>query len=242
MASIDAATLFSVKGLVAVVTGGGSGIGLMMAQALSANGAKVYIVGRRLEHLEKAASTAARKGSIIPMQGDVTDKKSLESMAERVKKEEGLLNLLVCNSGISGPSIEKLVGEEKMTLDQVQEYLWDVPMEDFTKVFNVNATGVFYSMLAFMKLLDAGNRAEGTHTPSQVIATSSIGGFIRNEPGGIAYASSKAAVTHMMKTCSTVLSPYDIRFNVIAPGSQYQYHNLVTIHCLRDCSLSIRND
>jgi NADP-dependent 3-hydroxy acid dehydrogenase YdfG len=59
MSSLDASSLFSTKGLVAVVTGGGTGIGLMIATALEHNGAKVYIVGRRLEVLETAAKNNA---------------------------------------------------------------------------------------------------------------------------------------------------------------------------------------
>jgi len=60
MSSTNVANLFGVKGLVAVITGGGSGIGLMMAKALEENGAKVYIIGRRLEVLEGAAKQAVR--------------------------------------------------------------------------------------------------------------------------------------------------------------------------------------
>ena len=60
MSSLDAASLFGVKGLVAVITGGGTGIGLMMAKALEFNGAKVYIIGRRLETLQTAAREAVR--------------------------------------------------------------------------------------------------------------------------------------------------------------------------------------
>ncbi|KAJ3560677.1 hypothetical protein NPX13_g9220 [Xylaria arbuscula] len=61
MASLDTQSLFDVKGLVVVITGGGSGLGLMAAQALEANGAIVYIIGRRKESLEKAAATACPK-------------------------------------------------------------------------------------------------------------------------------------------------------------------------------------
>lgn len=59
-------TLFDVKGFVAVVTGGGSGIGLMAAQTLAANGARVYVVGRRTEPLETVAKKYASNGQIIP--------------------------------------------------------------------------------------------------------------------------------------------------------------------------------
>ena len=71
MASIDAAKLFGVSGLVAVVTGGGTGVGLMMAKALALNGAaKVYILGRRLAKLQEAAAQSPH-GNIIPIACDV---------------------------------------------------------------------------------------------------------------------------------------------------------------------------
>ena len=67
----------------------------------------------------------------------------------------------------------------------------------------------------------AGNRKQNVEVHSQVVATSSIASFNRAEPGGFAYGSSKAAVTHLMKSCATILSPYGIRFNVIAPGRSF---------------------
>ena len=92
--------LFNVNGLVAVVTGGGSGLGLYAARALDANGAKVYIVGRREETLKKAAATGVN-GNIIPIQGDVTDKSSLLTIADRIRKEQGYVNFLFANAGKS---------------------------------------------------------------------------------------------------------------------------------------------
>lgn len=223
MDAISAANLFTVKGLVAVVTGGGSGIGLMMAQALAANGAKVYIVGRRLDRLQKAAAEfpADSDGELIALQGDVTDQSSLAKMAEHVEQEDGFINLLCCNSGVAGPDIMALVNQKagkELSIGQVQELLWKVPLQDFAQVYKVNCAGVFYTAVAFLKLLDAGNRKRNVEVQSQVIATSSIASFSRAEPGGFAYASSKAAVTHLMKSCATILSLYGIRFNMIAPG------------------------
>jgi len=85
MSSIEAGKLFSVKGLVAVVTGGGTGIGLMIAKALEENGAKVYIVGRRLEILEKV-SKEAKHGNLIPLQCDVTSKDDLLKLVDHITK------------------------------------------------------------------------------------------------------------------------------------------------------------
>ncbi len=80
--------LFNVYGLVAVVTGGGSGLGLYAARALDANGAKaVYIVGRREKTLQEAAKTGVN-GSIKPIVGDVSDKSSLIKIVEQVRQEQ----------------------------------------------------------------------------------------------------------------------------------------------------------
>ncbi|KAI9834081.1 MAG: hypothetical protein M1819_003366 [Sarea resinae] len=220
MSSIEASNLFSVKGVVAVVTGGGSGIGLMMTKALAANGArKVYIVGRRLAVLESAASSISPSGIVSPIQGDVTSKDDLARISAQVKSEVGYLNVLICNSGIAGPTNDGL--KPNPSLKEFKDYLWAHPPEEFSRTFAVNVSGVFYTTLAFLELLDAGNKAEnraGSKVKSQVIATSSIAGFNRKLPAGFSYGSSKAALTHLMKSLSTALIPYHIRTNIIAPG------------------------
>jgi len=95
MDSTDPSKLFSVKGMVVCITGGGTGIGLMMTKAFANNGAaKVYIVGRRREKLDEAAKVSPH-GNIIPVVGDVTSKESLCEIAEQIKKEVGYVNLLI---------------------------------------------------------------------------------------------------------------------------------------------------
>ena len=95
MDSTDPSKLFSVKGMVVCITGGGTGIGLMMTKAFANNGAaKVYIVGRRREKLQEAAKVSSH-GNIIPVVGDVTSKESLCEVAEQIKKEVGYVNLLI---------------------------------------------------------------------------------------------------------------------------------------------------
>ncbi|KAG6354616.1 hypothetical protein INS49_004634 [Diaporthe citri] len=76
--SLSAADLFTVKDPVAVVTGGATGIGLMIAKGLEENGAKVYIVERRKDVLESVAKKEAKYGNFIPVVGDVTSKADLE--------------------------------------------------------------------------------------------------------------------------------------------------------------------
>ncbi|KAI9844622.1 MAG: hypothetical protein M1837_005474 [Sclerophora amabilis] len=214
MSSIEAANLFNVKGMVAVITGGGSGIGLMATKALVANGAaKVYIIGRRKDVLESAAK---EHPNIIPVQGDVTSKDSLSAIERQITEEVGYINVLIANSGIVGPSSSAL--KKDATLQEMRDHWWNQPAEKFTETFAVNTTAVFYCVLAFLPLLDAGNKKGNLEQKSQIIATSSIGGFSRMAPVGPAYGPSKAAVTHLMKQLATNYVPFDIRCNILAPG------------------------
>ncbi|KAL8992896.1 MAG: hypothetical protein Q9188_007473 [Gyalolechia gomerana] len=216
MASIEAANLFSVKDLVAVVTGGGSGIGLLITKALAANGAsKVYIVGRRKEVLEAAAKESPN-GNIIPLVGDVTSKDSLQSIASQVEKDIGYINVLIANSGIGGPQTSTIT--PRTSLQDYQSALWSLPQEEYERTFAVNVTAVHYTLIAFLHLLHNGNEKNNVQQKSQFIVTSSIGGFNRNVPGGYAYGQSKAAATHLVKQMATQMTPYSIRANAIAPG------------------------
>jgi NAD(P)-dependent dehydrogenase (short-subunit alcohol dehydrogenase family) len=222
--SLDLQNLFNVKGLVAVVTGGGTGIGLMIAKALALNGAsKVYIIGRRKEKLEAAAKESPH-GNIVPLVGDITSQDSLEQMAKRVEEETGHLDLLIPNAGIMGPKIRGLAPD--CSLDEFVNHGLKTPMAEFTETYNVNVTGVYYTALAFLTLLDAGNRrnggkgwVEGGGVTSQIVTVSSIAGHSRLPGASFAYNSSKAAATHLCKHLSTYLGRWRIRVNVIAPGS-----------------------
>lgn len=198
---LAAQNLFNVNGLVAVITGGGSGLGLYAAKALDANGAKaVYIVGRREASLQEAASQAVN-GKIIPITGDVSDKESLAKVAEQVRKEQGYVNVLFANAGIIGPKVADLLPktDKKPTLKQIQEAMLKPPMEDFTQAAHVNNTAVFYTAMAFLDLLDEGNKKGNVPQRSQILVTSSIAGFSRSVAAGFSYSTSKAAVTHLVK-------------------------------------------
>ncbi|KAE8421487.1 hypothetical protein BDV36DRAFT_280573 [Aspergillus pseudocaelatus] len=213
---VSATSLFDVSGIVAVVTGGGSGLGLFMTKALAANGAKkVYILGRRKPILEQVAAELD-KNIVIPIQCDVTDQSALKAAVAHIEADTGYINLLIANSGIAGPSGSVPPGSN---IAELQETLYNIPMQEFTNTFHVNCTAVFYTTIAFLGLLDAGNR-NGSYGNgrSQVIATSSIGSFNRRISAGFAYSTSKAATTMMMKVLATYLVPYRIRANVLCPG------------------------
>jgi len=211
--------LFNVNGLVAVITGGGSGLGLYAARALDANGAKaVYIIGRREETLKEAAKTAVN-GTLKPIVGDVTDKQSLQKIAEQIRKEEGYINLLFANAGISGPNHTKDV-PDKPTAKDFQKAVFGTDPQDFTQTLHVNTTAVFYTTIAFLDLLDEGNKKRNVPQDSQVIVTSSVAGFSRFLASSFAYSASKAAVNHLVKMLSTFFGQngFHIRANLIAPG------------------------
>lgn len=190
----------------------------MMARALALNGAhKVYIVGRRKEVLETAAKSVSTN-NIIPLVGDVTSKEALSSIVSIIKSEVGYINVLIANSGMLGPQASPPVDPNSSSIEDFQKAWFETPMEEYTQTFKLNTSAVWYTIGAFLGLLDEGNKKGNLEQKSQVIATSSIGGFNRNVPGGFAYGQSKAATTHLIKQLATGLVPYGIRSNAIAPG------------------------
>ncbi|KAI0552181.1 short-chain dehydrogenase [Xylaria curta] len=224
---MDMSALFRVDGMVAIITGGGTGIGHMMAKALANAGAKVYILGRRASALEAAASSHP---NIIPLVCDVSSKESLQSVVDRLTSEVGYVNLVVANSGIMGPYTSY---DSTLSIHELRKRLFDhVTMEDFTDTMHVNATAAYFTILAFLELLDAGNknalkggfgkpREEGSKVPlvqSQVIVTSSICAYSREKATAPAYGASKSAITQLAQHAATNLAPYQIRVNTLAPG------------------------
>jgi NAD(P)-dependent dehydrogenase (short-subunit alcohol dehydrogenase family) len=194
-----------------------AGIGLMMAKALAnAGAARVYIVGRRVDVLQQAANAINCPAVVVPLYCDVTSKVSLESIVSVVETDVGFLNLLVCNAGVGGPQV-KAPGPET-TLDEWRDQQMSYGFDEFTNTFKVNSTSVWYTSMAFLKLLDNGNKKANVMQSSQVVVTSSIGAFNKKAPGGWAYGPSKAAATHIAKQLSVVLPTWNIRW-VVSPFS-----------------------
>jgi NAD(P)-dependent dehydrogenase (short-subunit alcohol dehydrogenase family) len=181
-----------------------------MAKALALNGAaKVYIAGRRLEVLEAAAASIGLP-SVIPVKCDVTSKASLEEAVAAVEKDSGFINLLICNSGIGGPQVKQ--PEPETTIEEWQKQQWNHPFEDYLNTFSVNTVAVWYTAIAFLKLLDNGNKKGNVQQTSHIITTGSIGGFNKMAPGGWAYGQSKAAVAHLTKHLAKAHLQWDIRY------------------------------
>jgi NAD(P)-dependent dehydrogenase (short-subunit alcohol dehydrogenase family) len=159
--------------------------------------------------------------SIVPIQCDITSNDSLAAAAAQVEKEVGFVNVVVANSGATGPNLYGLPKDRKPTIDEVQKYLWEATREQFNEAFEVNTTACFYTFVAFMKLLAKGNESGVSKgVKSQFIYTSSIGSFARKPGMGFAYAGSKAATNLIMKQLTTMLAEWrlDIRANVFCPG------------------------
>jgi NAD(P)-dependent dehydrogenase (short-subunit alcohol dehydrogenase family) len=199
-----------------------------MARALAFNGAhKVYILGRRLSVLETAALEHA---SLVPLQCDVTSKSDLQAVVDRIKTEVEYVNLVVANSGIIGPAVRF---SPAASLAETRDTLFtNFNMEEMTAALHLNITAAFFTMTAFLELLDAGNKnslkggfgspiTEGSDVPSiqsQVIFTTSVSAFSRHWSSSPPYLTSKVAVMQVTKHASTQLARFGIRVNAIAPG------------------------
>lgn len=236
ISSIQAGNLFSVNGLNVIITGGGSGLGAYMARTLAVNGAsKVFIIGRREEALNRTKSSLPEQYAkvVIPITADVGSKSSLADAFKTLTTEHAIkeLDVLICNSGIAGPSVptrDQKTQEPLSSIEELSKNMLAPDEHDITSTYHVNLTGVHLTVATFLPLLDAANKARAAPAAGQpfkprpqIITTSSIGGFNRSPLGNLSYGPSKAGVIHLTKQLATVLVPYDIRANTIAPGLYY---------------------
>jgi NAD(P)-dependent dehydrogenase (short-subunit alcohol dehydrogenase family) len=153
--------------------------------------------------------------------GDVTSKVDLEQITKRISSEVGHINLLVANAGTTGPMFGdriSICGPDQSPLSDVQKDLWNIDQDAFLNTFKTNIGGPFWSIVAFLPLLDAGNRKGNVVQSSHVVATGSEAAYDRIPIPHYTYSASKAGLTHMMKQFATTFVKYKIRFNVIAPG------------------------
>ncbi|KAB5580267.1 hypothetical protein GE09DRAFT_1081484 [Coniochaeta sp. 2T2.1] len=207
--------LFSVDGLVAVITGGGTGLGRYMAHALASNGAhKVYILGRRLEPLQECA--IRYPSIIVPIQCDITSKPSISSAAALISSQAGYINLLILNAGVPGPRSSVL--PRNALLDEFVADQWHVEVDEYLEPFRTHGAACWFTAVGFLRLLDAGNREGKRRELSQIIVVASAGAFNRATLGNWAYAQSKSAQVHMVKQMATSFVPYRIRANAVCPG------------------------
>ncbi|KAH7227391.1 hypothetical protein BKA60DRAFT_615042 [Fusarium oxysporum] len=220
---LKAAALFDVSHITAVVTGGATGIGLMITQALQSNGAKVYITGRRKEVLEQTQKTyGTGPGSIHVLPGDVSERDEAIRLAEEVgNKEPNGIHLLVNNAGIAEDDNTKFssAGEpDTSDAKPLSEHFLKTESQQWADTLKTNVTGPYYMSMAFLPLLAKGRETTPGYS-SQIVNVSSISGAMKGSSmGQPAYATSKAALTHLSRMIATLTKDIKVRVNVIAPG------------------------
>ncbi|PIA14078.1 oxidoreductase [Coemansia reversa NRRL 1564] len=199
---MDSQALFSVKDKVVVVTGGGSGIGLMVTTGFVKNGAKVYITSRKAKVLEKVAEelTQMGPGKCIPVACDLQSLEQVEQLSKSLAEQEPQgIDVLINNSGANW-------GEN--TLEAFPDKAW-------TKVMTLNTQRVF---TLTQKLLPLLKKRATLESPANVINVGSIDGIRVTNLITPAYSASKAAVHHLTKVLAAHLGPHNITVNAIAPG------------------------
>ncbi|ESK83879.1 short-chain dehydrogenase [Moniliophthora roreri MCA 2997] len=221
--------LFDLRGVVAVVSGGASGIGLMISSTLIANGAKVYIVGPKQADLDRIArlyNAEAEKipggGKIIGIEGDISVKSEAKRLANEIGSREPHVTVLFNNAGIlAGQFVPPTIPSASA---YVSAFFDSIKHEDFTNVLNTNAVGHYWMTFAFLPLLEKWKNSEEEFTKKfvpQVIMTSSMNGWTKDSAtAGLSYPYmfSKSAIGHATSSLAHELLPLGIRVNGIAPG------------------------
>ncbi|KAF8888504.1 NAD(P)-binding protein [Mucidula mucida] len=218
-AQLNISNIMSLTGQVALVTGGGTGIGFAIAKGFAANGAKVYITGRREETLRAAAaSLPANEGVLIPLSMDVTDQASIDRAAKYIQTTHGRLDILVNNAGVSDPlpSTYPDFGKRKFeNFSTGKDALEHETFKGWTDVFDINTSAPFFMVRAFSDLLVKG--AEARNSTASVINIGSVAASVRS---WLAYGASKTALEKVSVGLATDFArrKIPIRVNVIHPG------------------------
>jgi NAD(P)-dependent dehydrogenase (short-subunit alcohol dehydrogenase family) len=202
-------------------SGGGSGIGLMITQALAVNGAKVYIVGRTEEKLD----TVAKKyngsdidGEIIPLQCDISKKEDIVRLYDEISKREKCLCILINNAGISSSTFQ----QEAQSPEEAKKNLFeseDATFEEWEKIYRTNVAQIYFTTTAFLPLL-AHSTQEHKNYSGTVINITSVSGLLKNPQHHPAYNASKAAAIHLSRMLANIVAQnrFKIRINSISPG------------------------
>jgi NAD(P)-dependent dehydrogenase (short-subunit alcohol dehydrogenase family) len=193
--------LFSLKGRVALVTGGSRGIGRMIAAGfLSASAAKVYITARKAAPCEATAKelSAEYDGECVALPIDISTMAGIEMLAAEIKKREPRLDILVNNAGAAWGA----------DFDEFPENGWD-------KVVNLNLKTPFFLTKALAAPLRA---AASQEKPSKIINIASIDGIFINPLETYSYAASKSGLIHLTRRMAAKLIGDHVVVSAIAPG------------------------
>ncbi len=194
------ANLFDLSGKNAIVTGGGAGLGLQMAEALAEAGANLVLCARKAERCEAAAADLAAAHAIraIGLPCDVRRADDVQAVVDRAKQELGSIDILVNNAGTSWGA-------------PVEEY----PLEGWKKVLDVNLTGLFLFSQT------AGREMIAQRRGAKIVNLASVAAFGGAPPAlmnAIAYNASKGGVVAFTRDLAVKWAQYGINVNAIAPG------------------------
>jgi len=186
---------FALTGGVAVVTGGGRGIGEGIAIALAEAGCDVVLTARRENEINAVADRVRALGRrAVAIPGDITDGAFVESLADQAKAEMGKITIWVSNAG----------GAD----DRTPRHLADMPDAQWDYQLDVNLRAVFTGARAAARVIDDGGS----------IINISSGAALKGSPNNGPYAVAKAGVDSLTRTLSIELAPRNIRVNGVAPG------------------------
>ncbi|WWD20007.1 hypothetical protein CI109_104480 [Kwoniella shandongensis] len=221
---LEVPKLFNVEGWVAIVTGGGTGLGLVTATALAENGARVYITGRRAEPLETAVneykSLKRGKGEILSVQADVSTKEGIQKFVEGVKSKEKWINVLINNHGVSMPCAD-INGCEQTAEGLSKQMFEGENFETWIDTYRINTASYHFTSFAFLPLLAAAKTVGNYPEPGNIVNLASMSGITKtSQKGQFNYNAGKAAtisLSHMQAT-EFARRGLGIRVNVVCPG------------------------
>jgi NAD(P)-dependent dehydrogenase (short-subunit alcohol dehydrogenase family) len=186
----------SLQGKVAIITGGGTGIGFGIARVLASKGAKLVLVQRRLEIVERAAEQLEGV-EVLAMATDVRDPRAVEDMVQATMARFGRIDILVNNASLTG-------------MPAVQQVL-NCPPAKVDDIVDINLKGTFYCSQAVAQRMVAAGRG------GNIVHVSSVGAYAAQEFGSL-YCATKAGQVSLAQGMALELAAYGIRVNAVAPG------------------------
>ncbi|MDD4240535.1 MAG: glucose 1-dehydrogenase [Smithellaceae bacterium] len=191
--------MFSLQGKVALVTGGGRGIGKFIATGLAEAGANIILTSRKIKNLEAAAAELAAtckvKTAAIPC--DMAKEDTVDAMLKEAVEKFGRIDILVNNAGATwgAPTL-------------------DFPLEKWDQLFNVNVRGVWVLTQKVARLM----KEQGGGNIINISSVMAFRGSLEEAHPAVPYNSTKAAINLLTMNLAVKLAPYNIRVNAIAPG------------------------